>query len=63
VDDVINSLPMFPTLAESLKIVALSFKKDIAGLSCCVLKWKKSFNLMDKSPAQYSVTGSKRLTK
>ncbi len=36
VDDVINSLPMFPTLAESLKIVALSFKKDIAGLSCCV---------------------------
>ncbi len=36
VDDVINSLPMFPTLAESLKIVALSFKKDISGLSCCV---------------------------
>ena len=25
-----------PTLAESLKVVALSFKKDIAGLSCCV---------------------------
>jgi mercuric reductase len=36
VDDVINSLPMFPTLAESLKIVALSFKKDISNLSCCV---------------------------
>jgi mercuric reductase len=36
VDDVINSLPMFPTLAESLKIVALSFKKDISSLSCCV---------------------------
>ncbi len=36
VDDVINSLPMFPTLAESLKVVALSFKKDISGLSCCV---------------------------
>jgi mercuric reductase len=36
VDDVINSLPMFPTLAESLKIVALSFKKDISALSCCV---------------------------
>jgi mercuric reductase len=36
VDDVINSLPMFPTLAESLKIVALSFKKDISRLSCCV---------------------------
>lgn len=36
VDDVINSLLMFPTLAESLKAVALSFKKDIANLSCCV---------------------------
>jgi len=36
VDDVINSLPMFPTLAESLKAVALSFKKDITRLSCCV---------------------------
>ena len=36
VDDVIHSLPMFPTLAESLKIAALSFKKDITGLSCCV---------------------------
>jgi mercuric reductase len=36
VDDVINSLPMFPTLAESLKAVALSFKKDISSLSCCV---------------------------
>ena len=35
-DDVVHSLPMFPTLAESLKVVALSFKKDIAGLSCCV---------------------------
>ncbi len=36
VDEVINSLPMFPTLAESLKVVALSFKKDVARLSCCV---------------------------
>ncbi len=35
-DDVINSLPMFPTLAESLKIAALSFKKDVSRLSCCV---------------------------
>jgi mercuric reductase len=36
VNDVIHSLPMFPTLAESLKIAALAFKKDITGLSCCV---------------------------
>jgi mercuric reductase len=36
VDEVVNTLPMFPTLAESLKVAALSFKRDISGLSCCV---------------------------
>lgn len=36
IDDVINALPMFPTLSEALKIVALSFYKDISKLSCCV---------------------------
>ncbi len=36
IDDVINSLPMFPTLSESIKIAALSFTKDITKLSCCV---------------------------
>jgi len=36
VDDVINSLPMFPTLSESIKLAALSFKKDISSLSCCI---------------------------
>ncbi len=36
VDNVINSLPMFPTLSESIKLVALSFKKNISSLSCCV---------------------------
>ncbi len=35
-DDVINSLPMFPTLSEAIKIAALSFTKDISKLSCCV---------------------------
>ena len=35
-DDVVNSLPMFPTLSEAIKIVALSFTKDISNLSCCV---------------------------
>ncbi|MDP2644940.1 MAG: mercury(II) reductase [Desulfobacterales bacterium] len=35
-DDVINSLPMFPTLSESIKLAALSFKKNISSLSCCV---------------------------
>ncbi len=35
-EDVINSLPMFPTLSEAIKIAALSFTKDISKLSCCV---------------------------
>jgi mercuric reductase len=36
VDEVVNSLPMFPTLAESLKVAALSFTRDISSLSCCI---------------------------
>ncbi|MBI2593561.1 mercury(II) reductase [Candidatus Daviesbacteria bacterium] len=36
IDDVINSLPMFPTLSESIKIAALSFTNDITKLSCCI---------------------------
>lgn len=36
VDDVINSIPMFPTLSEAIKLVAMSFRKDISKLSCCV---------------------------
>ena len=36
VDDVVNSLPMFPTLSEAIKIVALSFNTDISKLSCCI---------------------------
>ena len=36
IDDVVNSLPMFPTLSEAIKTVALSFTKDISKLSCCI---------------------------
>lgn len=36
VDDVISSLPVFPTLSEAIKLVALSFTKDISKLSCCI---------------------------
>jgi mercuric reductase len=36
IDDVINTLPIFPTLSEAIKIVALSFTKDISKLSCCI---------------------------
>lgn len=36
IDDVTNSLPMFPTLSEAIKLVALSFTKNINNLSCCI---------------------------
>lgn len=36
VDDIIDSLPVFPTLSESIKIAALSLTTDINKLSCCV---------------------------
>lgn len=36
IDDVTTSLPMFPTLAEAIKIVAMSFTRDVSKLSCCV---------------------------
>jgi mercuric reductase len=36
IDEVVQSLPMFPTLSEAIKIVALSFTKDISKLSCCI---------------------------
>jgi len=36
IDDVVNSLPMFPTLSEAIKLVAMFFTKDIKKLSCCV---------------------------
>ncbi len=34
--DIIESEPVFPTLSEAVKYVALSFVKDISKMSCCV---------------------------
>ncbi len=36
VDDILATLPVFPTLSESLRIGALSLVTDISKLSCCV---------------------------
>lgn len=36
IEDVVNYLPMFPTMSEAIKLVALSFTKDVSKLSCCV---------------------------
>lgn len=35
VDDVINTLHIFPTLSEAVKLGAQSFRRDIAKMSCC----------------------------
>jgi mercuric reductase len=34
-DDLIDQIHIYPTMAEALKIGALAFRKDIARLSCC----------------------------
>lgn len=36
VDDVINTVHVFPTLSEAVKLAAQSFRKDITRMSCCV---------------------------
>ncbi len=36
IDDVVDSLPMFPTLSESIRLAALSFTRDVSRLSCCI---------------------------
>lgn len=35
VGDIINTTFVYPTMAEALKIAALSFRKDVTKLSCC----------------------------
>lgn len=35
IDDVVDTVPMFPTLSEAIKIVAQSFDHDLSTLSCC----------------------------
>ncbi|MHA1145918.1 MAG: mercury(II) reductase [Candidatus Helarchaeota archaeon] len=36
IDDVIETIHVFPTLSESIKIGAQSFRRDITKMSCCV---------------------------
>ncbi len=34
-DDFIDLIHVYPTMAEALKLVAISFTKDVNRLSCC----------------------------
>lgn len=36
IDDIIDTVHVFPTLSESMKLAAQSFYKDIGQLSCCI---------------------------
>jgi mercuric reductase len=36
VDEVIDTLHVFPTLSESIKLAAQSFRRDVTKMSCCV---------------------------
>lgn len=36
IDDVIDMLPVFPTMSEAIKLVAMSFTQDVSKLSCCI---------------------------
>ena len=35
IDDILDTIHVYPTMSESIKLVALSFRKDTSKLSCC----------------------------
>jgi mercuric reductase len=35
IDDIIDTVHLFPTISEAIKLVATSFKKDVRELTCC----------------------------
>lgn len=35
VDDILDTVHVFPTMSEAMKLVATTFKRDVAKLSCC----------------------------
>jgi mercuric reductase len=36
IDDIVDTVHVFPTMSEAIKLVAQSFKRDITKMSCCV---------------------------
>lgn len=36
IDDIVDTVHVFPTMSEAIKRVAQSFKRDISTMSCCV---------------------------
>lgn len=36
IDDIVDTVHVFPTLSEAIKLVATAFRKDVSKLSCCI---------------------------
>jgi mercuric reductase len=36
IDDIIDTVHVFPTMAEIIKLAAQSFYRDVSKMSCCV---------------------------
>ena len=36
VDDIIDTVHVFPTLSEGIKLAAQAFTRDISVMSCCI---------------------------
>jgi mercuric reductase len=37
VDDIIDTVHVFPTLSEGIKLAAQAFTRDISVMSCCIV--------------------------
>ncbi len=35
IDNIIDTVHVFPTMTEAIKLVAQSFRKDVSKMSCC----------------------------
>jgi len=36
VDDIINTVHVFPTYSEAIKLAALAFTRDVSVMTCCI---------------------------
>lgn len=36
IDDIIDTIHVFPTMSESLKLVSMAFYRNVEKMSCCV---------------------------
>lgn len=51
IDDIIDTVHVFPTMTEAVKLVAQSYRKDVSKMSCCVEYSRKT--QLNKKEVQY----------